>query len=161
MYIQNQQNNCCHSAIIQLFLYNIYKYWSIVNETEYHIHQPVFEDFAARLTDCQKQVSQAGFSNCLPQNNVWCNYLSLPEIPACGAKVLIWYQSHAVKSFKYYVPWNMSRFCAALSCCCCYSQSNNLLIFIMDASLALQNVFPSASEVKLKTMGTKNVTNMV
>ena len=36
---------------------------------------------------CQKQVSQAGISNCIPQNTVGCSYLSLPEIPASGAKV--------------------------------------------------------------------------
>ena len=38
---------------------------------------------------CQKQVSQAGISNCIPQSTVGCNYLSLPEIPASGTKVLI------------------------------------------------------------------------
>ena len=36
---------------------------------------------------CQKQVSQAGISNCIPQNIVGCNYISLPEIP--GDKVVI------------------------------------------------------------------------
>ena len=36
---------------------------------------------------CQKQVSQAGISNYIPQLNVGCNYLSLPEIPASGNKV--------------------------------------------------------------------------
>ena len=39
----------------------------------------------------QKQVSQAWISNCISQNTVGCNYLSLPEIPASGIKVLIWY----------------------------------------------------------------------
>ena len=29
----------------------------------------------------QKQISQAGISNCIPQNTVGCNSLSLPEIP--------------------------------------------------------------------------------
>ena len=38
---------------------------------------------------CQKQVSQAGISNYIPQFTVGCNYLSLPEIPASGNKVLI------------------------------------------------------------------------
>ena len=38
----------------------------------------------------QKQVSQAGISNCIPQYSVACNYLSMPEIPASGGKVLIW-----------------------------------------------------------------------
>ena len=37
----------------------------------------------------QKQVSQAGISNYIPQFTVGCNYLSLPEIPASGTKVLI------------------------------------------------------------------------
>ena len=38
----------------------------------------------------EKQVSQAWISNCIPQYTVGCNYLSLPEIPASGTKVLIW-----------------------------------------------------------------------
>ena len=38
---------------------------------------------------CQKQVSQAGISNYIPQFTMGCNYLSLPEIPASGNKVLI------------------------------------------------------------------------
>ena len=37
----------------------------------------------------QKQVSRAGISNCIPHDTVGCNYLSLPEIPAPGPKVLI------------------------------------------------------------------------
>ena len=36
---------------------------------------------------CQKQVSQAGISNYIPQFTVGCNYLSLSEIPASGNKV--------------------------------------------------------------------------
>ena len=39
---------------------------------------------------CQRQVSQAGISNYIMQFTVWCNYLSLPEIPASGNKVLIY-----------------------------------------------------------------------
>ena len=39
---------------------------------------------------CPKQVSQTGISNCIPQYSVGCNYLSLPEIPASGTKVLIY-----------------------------------------------------------------------
>ena len=38
---------------------------------------------------CQKQVSQAGISNYIPQFTVGCNSLSLPEIPASGNKVRI------------------------------------------------------------------------
>ena len=38
---------------------------------------------------CQKQVSQAGISNYIPQFTVGCNYVSLPEIPASATKVLI------------------------------------------------------------------------
>ena len=38
---------------------------------------------------CQKHASQTGVNNCIPQNTVWCNYLSLPEILASGAKVHI------------------------------------------------------------------------
>ena len=37
---------------------------------------------------CQRQVSQAGISNCIPQY-VGCNYLSMPEKPASGAEDLI------------------------------------------------------------------------
>ena len=38
---------------------------------------------------CQKQVSQAEISNCIPQFSVGCNYLSMPDIPASYTKVLI------------------------------------------------------------------------
>ena len=38
----------------------------------------------------QKQVSQAGISNYIPHKTVGCNYLSLPEIPASGKKILKW-----------------------------------------------------------------------
>ena len=38
----------------------------------------------------QKQVSQAWISNCIPQNVVGCNYISLLEIPASGNKVHIY-----------------------------------------------------------------------
>ena len=38
---------------------------------------------------CQKQVSQAGISHCIPQYYVGCNYLFMPEIPASGTKVLL------------------------------------------------------------------------
>ena len=31
---------------------------------------------------CQKQASQGGISNCIPQYSVGCNYLFLPDIPA-------------------------------------------------------------------------------
>ena len=39
---------------------------------------------------CQKQVSQAGISNYIPQFTVRCNYLSLHEIPASGNKHLMY-----------------------------------------------------------------------
>ena len=38
----------------------------------------------------QKQVSQVGISNGIPQYYVGCNYLFLPEIPASDNKVHIW-----------------------------------------------------------------------
>ena len=38
---------------------------------------------------CQKQVSQARISHCIPQHTVGCNYLFLPNIPASDTKVLI------------------------------------------------------------------------
>ena len=43
------------------------------------------EDFSAT----QKQISQVGISNCIPQNTVECNHFSIPEIPASGTEVLI------------------------------------------------------------------------
>ena len=43
---------------------------------------------------CQKQASQAGISNCIPQNTVGYNYISLPEIPASGIKGLIYRFRH-------------------------------------------------------------------
>ena len=39
---------------------------------------------------CQKQVSQAKISNCIPQYSVGCSYLSLSEIPASSNTVLIY-----------------------------------------------------------------------
>ena len=51
---------------------------------------------------CQEHVSQAVISNFILQFTVGCNYLSLPEIPASGAKVLI-----------YTIP-------VADQSCCCY-----------------------------------------
>ena len=49
----------------------------------------------------QKQVSQAEISNCIPQYSVECNYLSMPEITASGAKVLICRHCIPIK-WKYY-----------------------------------------------------------
>ena len=40
---------------------------------------------------CQKQVSQAGISKYIPQWTAGRDYLSLPEIPASGNKVLIYW----------------------------------------------------------------------
>ena len=39
----------------------------------------------------QKQVSWAGISQSISQDSVRCNYLSMPEIPVSGTKVLIWF----------------------------------------------------------------------
>ena len=39
---------------------------------------------------CQKRVSHAGKSNCIPQNIVGCNYLFLAGVPAPGTKVHIY-----------------------------------------------------------------------
>ena len=36
---------------------------------------------------CQKQLTLAMISNCIPHYSVGCNYLSLPNIPASGIKV--------------------------------------------------------------------------
>ena len=38
---------------------------------------------------CQKQFYQARISNHIPQYSIGCNYLTLPEIPASGTKVLV------------------------------------------------------------------------
>ena len=43
---------------------------------------------------CQNQVSQTGISIYIPQFTVGCNYLSLPEMPASGNKVLIYHSSN-------------------------------------------------------------------
>ena len=37
----------------------------------------------------QKQVSQTWMNNCTPQNTVGCSYLSMPETPVSGTKVLV------------------------------------------------------------------------
>ena len=36
-------------------------------------------------------IPRVGISNYIPQYSVECNYLSLPDIPASGSKVLIWW----------------------------------------------------------------------
>ena len=52
-------------------------------------HLEIF-DFHYMRTWCQKQVSQAGKSNCIPQYSFEWNYLFLPEISASGTKILIY-----------------------------------------------------------------------
>ena len=42
----------------------------------------------------QKQVSRAGISNYIPQFTVECYYLSLFEIPASGAKIIMYCEIH-------------------------------------------------------------------
>ena len=59
---------------------------------------------------CQKQVSQAGISNCIPQNTVGCNYLSLPVIPASGTYVLIWWIYRRVKDWRTVYYQHFSRY---------------------------------------------------
>ena len=39
---------------------------------------------------CQKQISQAGICNCIPQYPAGCNYLPMLEISASGNKVVIY-----------------------------------------------------------------------
>ena len=46
----------------------------------------------------QKQVSQAGICKCIPQYSVGCNYLSLPDIPVSGDKVLIYIDAEYPKN---------------------------------------------------------------
>ena len=52
---------------------------------------------------CQKQVSQAGISSYILQFTVGCNYLSLPEIPASGIKVLKYAQGCWI-NWRWYKP---------------------------------------------------------
>ena len=70
----------CQSALAVL----IYGYFKI-----YHRNR---QGHICRLC-CQKQVSQAGIGNYIPQFTVGCNYVSLPEIPVSGNKVHICYHS--------------------------------------------------------------------
>ena len=49
----------------------------------------------------QKQVSQTGISNYILQFTVWCNYLSLSEIPASGNKVHI-YKTYIYARFVFF-----------------------------------------------------------
>ena len=65
-------------------------WWLVVSPHKRPIMQKVCpcHNIICRLW-CQKQVSQAGISNYIPQFTMGCNYLSLPEIPASGNKVLI------------------------------------------------------------------------
>ena len=59
---------------------------------------------------CQKQVSQAEVSNCIPHYSAGFNYLSLPKIPASGTKALIstgWPGS---------IPYTRDEFAAPLTC---------------------------------------------
>ena len=61
--------------------------------------QLIIEDFSA-----EKQVSRAWISNYIPQYPVGCNYSSMPQIPASGAKFLNCGQTlpyHVLLSWKY------------------------------------------------------------
>ena len=59
----------------------------------------------------QEQVSQAGISNCIPHYPVGCNCLSLPELPAPGAKVLIsGIQSFSNDRYRVYTSWKINSF---------------------------------------------------
>ena len=78
---------CCH-CLINYYIYatsNIYLYITC--------DARIWIDICLYMTVwglwCQKPIFQAGISNCIPQYSVECNYLSLPEIPASGTKVLI------------------------------------------------------------------------
>ena len=74
--------------------------------------------FALFCCDCiwglwrQKQISQAGINNCIPQNTVGCNYLSMHGMPASGAKVLLvvvsmyWYCTRSNKEFVFVFVYN-------------------------------------------------------
>ena len=55
---------------------------------------------------CQKQVSQAGISNYIPQYTVGCYYLSLPEKPTSGNKVLNLYTTLSWKFAQTLTHWD-------------------------------------------------------
>ena len=76
---------------------------------------------------CQKQVylMQTGMSNCIPQNTVGCNYLSWSEIPASGAKVLIYI--HMYIYIYVYAPCRLPKH----SCIMC---SNNYVHWMVATS---------------------------
>ena len=65
----------------------------------------------------QKQVSLSGISNCTSQLTVGCNYLSLPEIPAYGAKVLLCGKSAMGRGVKVKPIHYMSGVWASLNQC--------------------------------------------
>ena len=74
--------------IFQYFQFYQWHQWQLFSTTETVFEQQnnsVYEAFGH-----QKQVSQ--ISNCIPQNTVGCNYLSLTEIPASGTKEFIYIQ---------------------------------------------------------------------
>ena len=100
----------------------------------------------------QKQVSQAGISNCIQQYSVGCNYLSLPEIPASGDRVLILITSHKACTWLCFATLrcNFLNFQWLI-------QLIYLLIFIMVASLTLCLVYLwhdglNASEVTMNNV---------
>ena len=64
----------------------------------------------AYMTLSSEAVSQVRISNCIPQHVVGCNYLSMPEIPALGAKVLI-YSSLSLSDLEVYCAITCGNVC--------------------------------------------------
>ena len=96
----------------------------------------------------QKQISQVGINNCIPQNTVGCNYLSLPEIPAPGTKVLNYDMiSHTVYPKKY-----AHSFCFAVLCCGYTLTDFPISIRLTSLALWQSNDCPSASKATLMNM---------
>ena len=96
---------CNQGANLNLFFFSSKCTTTIVRFRRDSSHSTILHDFVSKktITDykfpfiyliCiwglwrQKQLSEAGLSNCIPQSTLGYNYLSLPEIPASGAKVL-------------------------------------------------------------------------
>ena len=64
----------------------------------------------------QRQVFQARMSNCIPQYSVWCDYLSLPEIPTSGTIVLNWQVIHQEVSCEFSKPRGWSTYFETVKC---------------------------------------------
>ena len=74
----------------------------------------------------QKHVSQAWINNCIPQNTVECNYLSLPEISASGINFLICLMRYAKGMLKATI--------SMILICVLFNESELLRIFVASGT---------------------------